>query len=80
MAFVQQRGVSCLGGRRAASMLLRNKKRDCGQNDAGRSGISDLPEGNQVMMMSRWQEGKEEIFYPRVSGLQLRRGKWSHDD
>ena len=29
-------------------------------------GISELPEGNQVLMMPRWQEGNEEIIcYPR---------------
>ena len=30
--------------------------------------ISELSERSQVMMMSRWQEGNEEIiFYPMVS-------------
>ena len=29
-------------------------------------GISELPEGNQVLMTPRWLEGNEEIFcYPR---------------
>ena len=33
------------------------------------------------MMMPSWQEGYEEIIcYLGVSGLQLRRGKWNHDN
>ena len=89
-AVAQQMDVSCLGGHRAATIVLRNKEYDLWSEqkiterpDWLRSRECDLwsehaglANGNRVMRMLGWQEASKQIIsYLRVPGLQLSREK-----